>query len=146
MTDRCHAREERLRNALLWLLRIFAYLFHLLLGLFLIALGIAGWAHLPNNLTLDMLPWKGHTLTWVVLSLGIVAILCVLLAIAGFLRWLLPLWALFAFVMMFRGFYLSGYAFPDRGQFHNALWLTCGALIALLGSLTVLGRKRRSGY
>jgi len=133
-------------RALLWLLRIGAYLFHLLLGVFLIALGIAGWSNRPNNLTLGMLPWKGDTLTWAVLMLGAAGIICVLFAIAGVVRWIFPLWALFVFVMMFRGFFLTGYAFPDKGQFHVAVWLTIGAFLAFLVSLSSLGKKRRAAY
>ena len=133
-------------RALLWLLRIGAYLFHFLLGLFLMALGIAGWSNRPNNLTLGMLPWKGDTLTWAILMLGAAGIICVLLAIGGAVRWLFPLWALFVFVMMFRGFFLTGYAFPDKGEFHAAVWLTSIAFLAFLASLSLLGRKQRSGY
>jgi len=135
-----------LRNALLWLLRIGAYLFHLLLGLFLIALGIAGWSSTPGSLKLGMLPWQGSSLTWAVLILGVLAVVCVLLAILDKLRWLFPLWTLFVFVMMLRGFFLTGYSFADKGQFKSAVWLTCVALIAFLASLSLLSRRNRTGY
>lgn len=131
-----------MQNALVWLLRIGAYLFHLLLGLFLIALGIAGWANGPGNLKLGMLPWKGPSLTWAVLALGIAGIVCVLLAVTGTSRWLFPLWALFVFVMMFRGFFLTGYPFADKGEFHSAIWLTSGAFVAFLASLSLLKRRK----
>jgi hypothetical protein len=134
-----------LRNALLWLLRIGAYLFHLLLALFLIGLGIAAASNGPANLKLDMLPWQGVTLAHVVLILGFLGIVCVLAAMMGKFRWLFPLWALFVLVMMFRGFFLSGYSFADKGQFHFAVWLTSGAFLAFLVSLSLLGRKR-AGY
>lgn len=133
-------------NALLWLLRIGAYLFHLLLGLFLIGIGIVGWATGPGELKLAMLPWQGAALTRAVIILGGIAIVCVILAIIGKLHWLFPLWALFAFVMMFRGFFLTGYSFTNKDQFHFAVWITSGALAAFLASLSLFSRKRRAGY
>ena len=78
-------------NALLWLLRACGYIYHLALCLFLLGLGIMGPVSGQNNLKLAMLPWEGAALTRAVIILGIVGIVCVLLAITGWLRWLFPL-------------------------------------------------------
>lgn len=89
-----------------------------------------------------MLPWHGNTLIEAVLGLAIAGILCVVLAIAGVLRFLFPLWALFVFVMIFRGFFLSNYVFSSHHEFTGAVWLTVGAFVAFLSSFTVFGRRR----
>ncbi|HEY6393639.1 MAG TPA: hypothetical protein VIX89_20320 [Bryobacteraceae bacterium] len=129
-----------MRNALLLLLRVCGYIYHFALCLFLLGLGITGAASGRNNLKLPMLPWEGAALTRAVTILGVLGIVCVLLAITGKLRWLFPLWALFVFVMMFRGFFLSSYSFAGAGQFKFDVWLTAGALAVFLVSLSLFGR------
>lgn len=132
-----------MRTAIGFLLRVYSYLFHFILGLFLI--GIATVADMSAKpLKMDMLPWEGMTLNHWVLGLGVLAVFCVLLAVTGIFRFLLPLWALFVFIVMFRGFFLTPYDFGSADQFHGAAWLTFGALGAFLSSLSVLeNRKRR---
>lgn len=132
-----------MRNALLLLLRVCGYIYHLILCLFLLGLGILGPASGQNNLKLGMLPWEGAALTRAVTILGAVGIVCILLAITGKLRWLFPIWALFVFVMMFRGFFLSSYSFADAGQFKFDVWLTAGALVVFLISLSLFGRMSK---
>jgi hypothetical protein len=131
-----------LRNAFLKLLRIAAYLYHAILSLWLLGLGIVVWSGGQNNLKLGMLPWEGATLTKAILILGVAGLLCVVLAMLGTLRWLFVLWTLVVLVMMFRGFFLSSYAFPDEGQFKFAIWLTAGAFVAFLASLSLFGRRK----
>ena len=132
-----------MRNALLVLLRVCGYIYYLLLCLFLLGLGVMGPVSGQNNLKLAMLPWEGVTLTRAVTILGVVGIVCVLLAVTGWLRWLFPLWALFVFVMMFRGFFLSSYSFADASQFKFDVWLTAGALVVFLVSLSLFGRSKK---
>ncbi|HEX4595413.1 MAG TPA: hypothetical protein VH157_14115 [Bryobacteraceae bacterium] len=132
-----------LRGALGFLLLVFAWLFELALSLFLIGLGIVAWASGAGNLQLGMFPWEGAALTRILLILGIVGVVGVLLA-GSRLRWIFPLWSLFALVMMVRGFFLSSYSFGGAGPFQIAVGLTVGALIAFLGSLGVFrGRVGR---
>jgi hypothetical protein len=131
-----------LRNALLWLLRVGAYLYHLLLSLFLLGLGIFVSSGGENNLKLGMRPWEGAALTRAILILGAVGTISVLLVIVGKLRWLFVLWTLFVLVMMIRGFFLSSYSFADAGQFKFDVWLTVGGLIAFLVSLSLFGKRR----
>ena len=130
-------------NALLVLLRICGYIYHLALCVFLLGLGSIGPVSGQNNLKLAILPWEGAALTRAVIILGIVGIVCVLLAVTGWLRWIFPFWALFVFVMMFRGFFLSSYSFADAGQFKFDVWLTAGALIIFLVSLSLFGRAKK---
>jgi LPXTG-motif cell wall-anchored protein len=130
------------RNVLLWLLRVYAYLFHLVLGLLLAGMAIVALTS-GTDLTLGMLPWQGAQLTRAVLLLGLLGIICLALAVTGFARWLFPLWALFALIMMLRGFFLSSYTFSGAGEFKSAVWLTVGAFVAFLGSLSLFGRRRK---
>lgn len=131
-----------MRNSIGLLLRLYAYLYHLALALFLMGIGIvAVWN--GKDLTLGMLPWQGSTLTQAVLVLGVVGLVGVLLAMTGVLRWLFPLWALVVLVLMFRGFFLTPYTFSGPDQFRGALLLTAGALGAFLGSLSSSERSAR---
>jgi hypothetical protein len=131
-----------LGSALGLLLRIFAYLYELVLSLFLIGLGIVALAGGQHNLRLAMLPWEGADLTRNILILGVAGLVCVLLA-GGRMRWIFPLWCLFVLVMMFRGFFASSYSFEDASHFRFAVAITTGALLALVGSLSVLRARRR---
>jgi hypothetical protein len=132
-----------LRKALLWLLRVYSYLFHLLLSLFLLGIALVVLIEGQHNLKLDMLPWAGAALTRAVLLLGLAGLLCLGLAILGKVRWLFPLWTLIALALMIRGFFLSGYSFSGESHFRLIVWATVGALLAVLGSLSLFGRKSR---
>lgn len=133
---------QLVRNALWWLLRVYAYGFHLVLALFLI--GISSIAMTSGkDLQLGMMPWQGSILTSATLLLGIVSIVTILMAVTGFVRWLFPLWALIALILMLRGFFLSPYTFPSAGDFRNAIWLSIAAFVAFLGSLSLFARRVR---
>jgi hypothetical protein len=121
---------------------VYAYLFHLALSLFLAGVGLIA-ATSQNNLTLGMLPWQGAPLTRAILILGVVGIVCVALAVTGIARWIFPLWTLVVLGMLVRGFFVSSYSFSGAGEFRTAAWLTIGALVAFLASLSVFGRRRR---
>jgi hypothetical protein len=132
---------QLVRNALLWLLRVYAYGFHLVLALFLIGISTVALSS-GTNLALGMLPWQGATLTSATLLLGLVGIVCILMAVTGFVRWLFPLWTLIALILMLRGFFLSTYTFPSAGDFRSAVWLSIAAFVAFVGSLSLFGRRR----
>lgn len=128
-------------RAIGWLLRVFAYLYHLALSLLMLALGGVAVLSGQQNLKLDMAPWHGRELNEWLLGLGLVGLLSVILAMAGKFRYLFPLWALAIFVMLVRGLFLSpSYTFAGADDFRNGLWLTAGALLAFLGSLTLFRR------
>ncbi|MDP8981355.1 MAG: hypothetical protein M3O35_12280 [Acidobacteriota bacterium] len=133
-----------MRNAIGLLLRIYAYLYHVLLALLLLALGVAALSTGRDNLSLGMLPWEGGRLTQALLVLGVVGLLCVLLAVTGWLRFLFPLWTLLILVLMIRGYFVSPYTFSGEDEFKEAIWLTVGALIAFLASLSLFGRRKRA--
>lgn len=123
-----------------FVLRVFAYLFELVLSFFLIGLGIVAWVSGANSLSFGMQFWEGVTLKWIILIAGIVGLTSLLLA-GSRLRWTFPVWSFLVLVMMVRGFFLSSYLFAGANQFQFAVWLTAGALLAFLGSLGVLRRR-----
>lgn len=121
------------------ILRIYSYVFEFLFSVLLLLLGILD-ASTGNTIELGMLPWKGVELTHWLTGLGVVGVICTVLAVGGWFRYLFPLWALFVFVMLFRGYFLTSYAFSGSAGFRDAVLLTVAALLALIGSLTVFGR------
>ncbi len=123
----------------------FSYLYHLIFGLLLTAIAGLTLAGGQPNLHLTMLPWKGETLTWWALALGLGGILFVVLAASRVFRYAFPLWCLFAVILMFRGFFLPGtYVFSGQSNFRAVLFLTIGAIGAFLASLQLF--KRRAQY
>jgi hypothetical protein len=125
------------------LLRIFSYLFHLMLSGFL--LGVASLAALSgqHNLRLEMLPWTGADLTWWLIALGLFGLLTVILAVFGKLRILFTIWCLTALVLMVRGYFFSPYTFSGPEEFQFAMLLSFAALLAFLGSLTQFRKRKR---
>lgn len=124
------------------LLRLYSYLFHLILCLGLLGLGIAASAS-GKALTLPMLPWEGYKLTQALLALGVIGLVCLFGAITGLFRWLFPLWTLVVLALMVRGLFLSSFNYSGPDEFKGALWLTLGALGAFLSSLSLFTKRRR---
>jgi hypothetical protein len=125
------------------LLRIFSYLFHLILSGFL--LGITSLALLggQHNLQLGMLPWTDEELTWWLFGLSLFGLLSLILAVLGRLRILFVMWAIVALVLIVKGYFLSPYTFDGPEEFRFAALLTGGALLAFFGSLTQFRRAKR---
>ena len=129
------------------LLRLFSFLFHGLLALFLIAIaGLAVASGVPS-LELGMLPWTGMTLSWVVLGGALFGLASVVLAAAMRWRFLFLLYSLTVAFLLIRGYVFSGYHFQPGGV-STAVGLTIGSLLALLGAWFQLFRpgKRRIRY
>ena len=122
-------------------MRIFGYIYHLILGLFLLA--IASIAGFGSNLTLklDMLPWEGSTLTYVLFIGSLVGLVSLFLAVRGKMRLLFRLWTVVVFCLMAYGYFFTKYGFYSSDDFRNALLLTLGALIAAVGSWTGTAKK-----
>ena len=134
-----------MRTAIDFLLRIFSYLYHFALSVFLVGLAMVAYLAGKELVLGSLLPWEGVSLNRWVMILGLVGIVMVVLSVLGILRPLFPLWTLFAFVMMFRGFFMTSYVFAGEDAFRGAVHLTIGAFGAFLSSLVVLkSRQRRS--
>lgn len=123
-------------------MRVYSYIYHLVLALLLLGVSIVVLAGGTHNLRLPMLPWTGATLTYCLFWGGIIALVSVLLAVFGWFRFLFPIWALVALVLMIRGFFLGPYTFSGWGDVGRIALLVFGALLAFLGSLTVFRSTR----
>lgn len=114
-------------------MRIYSYIFHGLLALFL--LGISSLALLSDtNLHLDVMPWSGRTLTYVVFFGAIFGMVVVVLALKGLARLLFFVWSMVVLGFILRGFFLSPYTFPGRSEFNQAIYFTIAAILALVGA------------
>ncbi|HUP04606.1 MAG TPA: hypothetical protein VMU19_11495 [Bryobacteraceae bacterium] len=115
------------------IVRYYSYAFHALLALFLIGVSAVALGSSPTSLRLDMLPWSGATLTYVVFFGGLFGLLTVALAFLHKLPVLFFVWALAVLVLLVKGYVFSGYGF-EPGGFATAVELTIGALLTLPGS------------
>ena len=114
------------------ILRYYSYIFHGLLALFLLAVSGMALAVGPASLHLDMLPWTGSTLTYVVFFASLFGLLTVVLAVRRELPVLLFIWSLVVAIMMIKGYIFSGYGF-EPGGFSTAVELMVGAIVAIPG-------------
>lgn len=115
------------------IVRAYSYMFHGLLAWFLAAVSSLTLASAPQSLHLEMLPWTGSTLAYVVCFGSLFGLLTVTLAVMGRLRFLFFLWALAVTVLMIKGYFFSGYRF-EPGNVRTAVYLMAGSIIALPGA------------
>ena len=124
-------------RAIAWLLRVFCYLFHTILSLALLGLGVVAVQSNVTDMKLETLPWQGAELNHWLIIFGAIGLVCVILAVTGKARFLLALWSIFVLGILVRGvFFNPTVTFSGSEDFHNWLWLIGGAGIAFIGSLT----------
>ena len=124
-----------------FVLRLYSYLFNLILCLFLLGVGlIANASHTVPKF--GMLPFTDENMNRGVLTLAIVGLICTLLAATGIFKYLFPVWTAVVLFLMVKGFIFSHYTFASESAFKGALWLIFGALVAFLGGLWALKKKR----
>ena len=124
------------------ILRLYSYLFHFVLCLFLFGMAILAKMS-TSRLKLDVLPWKGADLESWLLWGSLAGLLSIVLAITGTFRFLFPVWALIVVVMLVRGYILQPYTFAGKDPFYQTLLLIAAALVAFLASLTLFRSSRR---
>jgi len=116
------------------IMRLFSYLYHGLLALFLLAISaLALLSSGVNTLSLDFLPWQGSALSYWLLGASLFGIVSLVLAVKGVLRGLYFLWNLVVVLVLVKGLFLSSHHF-EPGEFKTAVYLTLGALLALAGA------------
>jgi len=120
-------------------MRWFGYLYHGLLALFLLAISAVALAS-GQTLHLEMLPLQGPSLTYWLFFSALAGLIALILAIRRTWRALFFLWSLAVLAVLVRGFFFSRYHFAGPPGFHQALYLTAGALIAVLGAWFQLRR------
>ena len=123
------------------ILRVYSYLYHLVLCLFLIGISVVAITS-SNTLKLAMLPWTGADLTTWLFWGSLAGLLSIVLAITGVFRFLFPIWAAAVLFYMARGYLFQPYTFSGDGEFSFAMWMIAGALLAFLASLTLLRAPR----
>jgi hypothetical protein len=127
-------------------MRVFSFLFHGLLGMFMLGLSCLALMGGNHNLKLGVLPWTGATLTWALLGLGVSALAVILLAFKGTARIVFFLWTVAVFAALVRGFFLGPYIFWGAGSLWTAIYLTLGAFLAAVGGWFVFrGRPADRG-
>jgi hypothetical protein len=123
------------------MLRVYSYLFHLALALFLLAMAVVASTS-TGRLDIDVLPWQGDDAAQWLIWGSIVGIISIVLAVTGIFRYLFPVYALTVLAIMIRGYFLQPYSFAGRESFYSTLWLVLGALLAFLASLTLFRFRR----
>lgn len=121
------------------LMRTFGYLYHLVLGLFLLVVGAIGLFGSESRLDMRLLPWQEPTLGYVLFFGSLAGLFFLALAVTNKLRLPFRLWTVIVFLVMAYCYILTGY--PIGSAFTNVVLLLLGALIAAVGSWT--GKRRR---
>lgn len=125
------------------ILRVFSYGYHTLLGLFLLGIGlVAKFSASHTTFSTPALPGEGDEQITYAIVLGLVALGTVALAVLKNFRPPFILWALAAVVLFIRGFFWEPYYYSDMDEFKFTLYLLGGAVLAFLGSLPSLDKKR----
>jgi len=123
------------------ILRVYSYIYHLLISVALLALSFVALISDNVNLKLDILPWTGKELVNYMLILGFFGAISVVLCYFGKVRALFLAWAIVVVIGLFRGIILGGMHFENADAFRTALYFIAAALIALLGAWSAF-RKR----
>lgn len=125
------------------LLQIYSYVFHLMLGLFLLATSGLALFGAGQTLKLEVLPWAGDTLARVVFWSSLAGLTTLVLAVAGRLRFLFFFWTLIVLTLLVRGFFFSAYDFRGPVEFTTAMYLTLAALVAALGGFFQIRKREK---
>ena len=125
-----------------FLLRVWSYVFHLVLSAFLLGIAmLASSSHAALKLA-GLLPFTDEKMITGVVTLGIIGLLSTLLAITGIFKYLFPVWTAIVLYLMTKGVIFSSYSFAGESAFKAMLWLLFGALGAFFGGLWVLKPRR----
>lgn len=79
---------------------------------------------------------------WLI-ALGVIGLLCVVLAVKGTFRILLFLFAIHSLYMLVKGLFMSGYSFAGPDEFRNAVILCVAAFFAVVGAWPTSSRRSR---
>lgn len=119
------------------LLRWYSYLFHAILGLFLLAVAVLALATGPHVLQLGMLPGSGLTLACILLFGSLLGLASAVLAFTGRLRLLFFSWSLVVAVVLLKGYMFGAYRFTP-GKAGMGIELLAAAWLALVGAWVVM--------
>jgi hypothetical protein len=130
------------------LLHAYSYLFHLVLTLFLAGIASVGWLSGSTTFDLEVIPWwSGSALIrWLMIG-SLLGLASLVLAVSGKLRPAFAVWTLLVVcVLIYSHFLSAAYRYDGMDHFKNAMWMTGGALLAMLGGISQArsGGKRRT--
>jgi len=114
------------------LMRIYSFVFHILLGVVMMAVGFVSVTAGEHNLQIKFLPWQGTTLTYCLLGLGLAGLVITGLAVRRIVPALFAVWSFAVLVMLVRGYFFSSYNF-GLGGVRTALLFVAAALLAFAG-------------
>ncbi len=120
-------------SAIRGLLRIFSYWFHGLLVVFLLATSGLALSSGPGRLNLQMLPWTGDTLLFVLFFSSLFGLLTLMLALGGKTPSLFFLWCLAVAVLLAKGYVFSWYHF-SQGELKVAGGLLAASWLSVAGT------------
>ena len=120
------------------IMRIFSYVYHGVLALFLLAVSAMALAGGSYSLNLEMLPWEGRTLVYWLFFGALFGLVSIYLAIKGTLRLLFFIWSLAVLLLVVQGYFLTGTT-SSRASL-RAAWLVIGAALAMAGAWFQLRR------
>lgn len=123
-------------------LRIFSFLFHLPLLLFFLALALLAKNEGTSSLQLPMFPWTGSQLIHWLLGISVCGLTAWVLAVMGKARWLFAAYASLAFGLAVYGVFFSPMVFSGWDDFKWALTFCAAALVAMVGALVNLRRRK----
>lgn len=121
------------------IMRTFGYLYHAVLGSFLLVVGAIGLFSSGSRLGMPLLPLTDPTPGWALFLGSLVCLGSLVFAVTGKLRLPFQLWTVIVFLLMVYRYLLTGY--PIGNSVTNHVLVLLGALIAALGSWSS-GRRR----
>lgn len=126
-------------------LRYFSLIFHFVLTVFLAAASGLAWTG-GHTLDIDVLPWDGATLIYVVFGASLIGLAGTLLAAKRVFPWLFVAWSAAALVMVLWGYIFSSYQLPLNASIWLPVGLILGALLAAGGTLPVVTAAKRAAH
>ena len=123
------------------LLRVFAFLYHAGLTIFLLAVSGLAISSRSGELNLRMLPWTGDTLAFILFFGSLFGLLSLILALSGKMPYLFFLWSLAVAIVLIDGYFFGHFSF-HAGEFKTAVYLILGSWLALIGAWPLSGRPR----
>ncbi len=128
-------------NLVALVLRAYSFVFHLTLGIFLVAT-VAVTARTHQSMNLDILPFDDEHIRRNVLLLGIGAIVFTLLALSRHFKFVFVLWSAIVLYLMIKWFLFGTMDYYEPHQVRGAYWLTFGALGAFFGAAWSMKTRR----
>lgn len=127
------------------LLRAFAVLFNLALGVFLLGVGLIGWSS-GEEIRLEVIPGiEGETVATALVICALLALAATVFSLTGnrFARLIMLLWNVLVVVVLASAFFRASYRFSGEEHFYDGLKFFAIAFVAMIGAWMHLRGRRR---